>query len=169
MLAGTGYKLGATSRGHRQLIDLPGELRRLRAELLSKLDHPYGCLVAAAAAWSTIATSGQPNNVQEPTVWAFYSALSEQRFDEGATSSTALPPGRILRLSRSKAGLAATETIEVGRQPGPTPTEVLIDLRSHGRQPVAAPYPRFRGTWTLIWSGEQQRWLLDRARIEQVS
>jgi hypothetical protein len=115
-----------------------------------------------------LATEVQPNDVQEPTVWSFYEALSEKRYDDAyAFFSPAFKASN--PFERWRAGYASTQSIEVETQPGTVPTEVLIDLKATDRQPGGGTVTRrFRGAWSLVWSGEQKRWLLDRAKIEQV-
>jgi hypothetical protein len=166
VLARTGYKLSATVEGT-QLITYQANYVGFEPNCCpSSITRTVASLRGDSLV--TIATSVEPNDVQEPTVWAFYQALSERRYEDAYAFYS--PAARAnTPFERWKAGFAATETIEVETQPGPTPTEVLIDLRSTDRQPGGGTVThRFRGSWTLIWSGEQQRWLLDRARIEQV-
>ena len=68
------------------------------------------------------------------------------------------------------AQIPSTQGIEVDTKAGATPSEVLIDLKSTDRQPGGGTVThRFRGAWTVIWDAGQKRWLLDKARIEQVS
>jgi hypothetical protein len=113
-------------------------------------------------------TEIQPNDVQEPTVWAFYRALSEKRYEDAydffSPAYKANNP-----FDRWRAGYASTQSIEVDTNAGATPSEVLIDLKSTDRQPGGGTVTRrFKGSWTVIWSADQKRWLLDKARIEQV-
>jgi hypothetical protein len=114
----------------------------------------------------TLATEIVPNDVQEPTVWSFYQALSEQRYDDAyaffSPAQKASNP-----FDRWKAGYATTQSIQVETSPGETPNEVTIALTAVDTRPGGGTVTRrFRGAWTLIWSGEQKRWLLDKARIE---
>jgi hypothetical protein len=117
----------------------------------------------------TIATETEPFPVQEPTVWAFYQALSEKRYEDAyGFLSPAFQANN--PFDRWKAGYATTQNIEVDTKTGATPSEVLIDLTSTDLQPGGGTIShRFRGTWTVIWSVDEKRWLLDNARIEQVS
>jgi hypothetical protein len=113
----------------------------------------------------TLTTETGPNDVQEPTVWSFYAALGDKRFDEAyeflSPAQKASNP-----FDRWKAGYANTQSIEVETSPGATPNEVQIKLTSVDSRPGGgAVTQRFTGTWTLIWSAEQKRWLLDKASI----
>jgi hypothetical protein len=113
-----------------------------------------------------VTTEIVPNDVQESTVWAFYRALSERQYDDAyAFYSPAFKANQ--PFDRWKAGYATTQSIEVETSPGPTQNEVQIELTSVDARPGGGTVTRkFRGTWTLIWSAEQRRWLLDKARIE---
>ncbi|MGE3909927.1 MAG: hypothetical protein AB7K36_11270 [Chloroflexota bacterium] len=114
----------------------------------------------------TISSEVEPYDVQEPTVWAFYSALQDKRYEDAyAFYSPAFQASN--PFNQWKAGYASTQSIEVQTSPGATPTEVLIELTATDRQPNGINVTRrFRGAWTLIWSADQKRWLLDHARIE---
>lgn len=113
----------------------------------------------------TLTTETTPNDVQEPTVWSFYAAVGDRRYDEAyeflSPAQQASNP-----FDRWKAGYANTQSIEVETAPGSTPNEVRIVLTSVDSRPGGGTVTqRFAGTWTLIWSAEQKRWLLDKPSI----
>lgn len=113
-----------------------------------------------------IASETFPNDVQEPTVWAFYQALSEKRYADAydflSPSFQASNP-----FDRWKAGYATTQSIEVETAQGVTPNEVAIVLTAvDARQGGGTVTRKFKGAWTLEWSADKKRWLLDKARIE---
>jgi hypothetical protein len=116
----------------------------------------------------TIAKETEPNDVQEPTVWSFYRALSDREYEEAyaflSPTFKASNP-----FDRWKSGYASTRSIEVETSPGPTPNVVLIELTAVDARPGGGTVTqKFRGSWTVVWSGEQKRWLLDRAQISPV-
>jgi hypothetical protein len=114
----------------------------------------------------TLATETEPNDVQEPTVWSYYQAVAEKRYEDAygfhSPKYQAANP-----FSQWKAGFANTQSVEVETSPGRTPSEVLIQLTAVDSRPGGGTVTqRFKGSWTLIWSGEQKRWLLDKASIQ---
>lgn len=108
----------------------------------------------------------EPNDVQEVTVWAFYQAVVEKRYEDAyAFYSPGFQANTPFQAWR--AGYAQTRSIDVDTSPGATPTEVRVALTVTDNQPGGGTVTRrFRGTWTLVWSAEQRRWLLDRAQIQ---
>ena len=112
-----------------------------------------------------IASETFPNDVQEPTVWAFYSALNAHEYEDAyAFYSPAFQAAN--PFERWKAGYATTQSIDVQTSPGSSPTEVLIVLTATDTRPGGGTVThRFRGAWTLVWSADQKRWLLDKASI----
>ena len=68
----------------------------------------------------TLATETEPNDVQEPTVWSFYQAISERRYEDAyeffSPAFKAANP-----FDRWKDGYATTQSIEVETAPGATP------------------------------------------------
>jgi hypothetical protein len=160
----TGYKMSFTVEGQRLAIYRPNYVGfepnccpSSTTRTLTRLDGDR--LVV-------IATETEPNDVQEVTVWAFYAALQDGRFEEAYDFYT--PAFKAANpFDRWKAGYATTQSIEVETSPGATPAEVRILLTATDSTPGGGSVTRrFRGTWSLVWSAEQKRWLLDRARIE---
>jgi hypothetical protein len=165
VLARTGYKLNATIDG-KQLVTTQAEYVGFEPNCCpSAITRTV--MVLQGDRLVTLTAETQPNDVQEPTVWAFYEALDDKRFEDAYDFfSPAFKANNAFGPWRD--GYASTQNIEVETQPGPTPTEVLIDLRATDRQPGGGTVTRrFRGSWTLVWSAEKKRWLLDRARFEQ--
>lgn len=117
----------------------------------------------ALVAW---ATEVEPNDVQEITVAAFYRALADRQYEE-AYSFLSPAYQASNPFETWKAGFATTQSVQVETATGTSPSEVLIELTAVDRRPGGGTVTqRFRGAWTLVWSGEQTRWLLDRARIQ---
>lgn len=166
-LVQTGYKIGAVIQGSRLVIHEPSYVGFEANCCPSSTTRTVASFTGDRLI--SIATEVEPNDVQEPTVWAYYQALAERRFgDAYGFHSQAYKASN--PFDRWQAGFANTQSIEVETRPGEVPSEVTIDLRSTDRQAGGGTVThRFRGSWTLVWSGEQKRWLLDRARIEQVS
>lgn len=163
----TGYKLGTQIEGGHLVISEPNYIGFEANCCPSSITRTTNTLSGDHLV--TLTTETVPNAVQEPTVWAFYVALSEKRYEDAydffSPAFKANNP-----FDRWRAGYATTQSIEVDTKAGPTPSEVLIDLKSTDRQPGGGTVThRFRGSWTVIWSADQKRWLLDKARIEQVS
>ncbi|MCC7368970.1 MAG: hypothetical protein IT306_11135 [Chloroflexi bacterium] len=162
----TGYKLGFTIEGRRLVIQRP-----------NYVGFEPNCCPSSTTSTTTVlegerlvvvATETTPNDVQEATVWAFYNALDAGQYEEAyafySPSFQSANP-----FDRWKAGYATTQHIEVQTSPGAAPTEVLIVLTATDARPGGGSVTRrFRGAWTLVWSGDQKRWLLDRARIEAI-
>jgi hypothetical protein len=114
----------------------------------------------------TLATETEPNDVQEPTVWSSYQALSERRYEDAygfySPAFQAANP-----YNQWRAGYATTQSIAVETSAGATPNEVLIQLTATDTQPGGGTVTRrFTGAWTLVWSAEHKRWLLDSATIQ---
>jgi len=114
----------------------------------------------------TLTTETEPNDVQEPTVWSFYQAISEKRYDDAygfySPGFQAANP-----FAQWKAGYANTQSLDVETSAGRTPSEVLVQLTATDSRPGGGTVTRrYKGSWTLIWSGEQKRWLLDKASIQ---
>lgn len=163
-LVETGYKLGFTIEGRRLVLHRPNYIGF----------EPNCCPSSTTSATTVlegnrlvvVSTETQPNDVQEATVWAFYNALQDRRYEDAygfytPTFQAANP------FDRWKAGYATTQSLDVQTSPGAVPTEVLIELTATDSTPGGGTVTRrFRGAWTLVWSGDQKRWLLDRARIE---
>lgn len=167
-LAETGYKLSFT-------IEERQEGRQLAIYRPNYVGFEPNCCPSSTTRTLTrlegdrlvvVATETEPNDVQEVTVWAFYAALQDGRFEEAYDFYT--PAFKAANpFDRWKAGYATTQSIEVETSPGATPAEVRILLTATDSTPGGGSVTRrFRGSWTLVWSAEQKRWLLDRARIE---
>ena len=163
VLVETGYKLGFTIEGRQLMIFRP-----------NYIGFEPNCCPSSTTRTATVlegdrltvvSTETEPNDVQEATVWAFYSALQDRRYEDAYGFYT--PAFQAANpFERWKAGYATTQSLEVQTSPGAVPTEVLIELTATDSTPGGGTVTRrFRGTWTLVWSGEQKRWLLDRARI----
>jgi hypothetical protein len=160
----TGYKLGFTIDGRRLVIHRPNYVGFEPNCCPSSTTHMTTVLEGDRLA--VIATETDPNDVQEPTVWAFYSALQDRRYEDAYAFYT--PAFQAANpFDRWKAGYASTQNLDVQTSPGAIPTEVLIELTATDSRPGGGTVTRrFRGAWTLIWSADQKRWLLDKARIE---
>jgi hypothetical protein len=164
VLARSGYKLGVTIEGNRAVISEP-----------NYVGFEPNCCPSSITRTSTtlqgdqlvpVTTEVEPNDVQEPTVWAFYQAIAERRYEDAydfySPAFQAANP-----FAQWKAGYASTQRIEVETSAGRTPSEVQILLTTTDTRPGGETVTRkFKGTWTLIWSGERQRWLLDKASIQ---
>jgi hypothetical protein len=166
VLAETGYKLGVEIDG-RNLVIVQPEYVGFEANCCPSA-ITRAVTVLEGNRLVTIATETEPNDVQEPTVWSFYRAISERQYEDAyaflSPTFKASNP-----FERWKAGFASTRSIEVETSPGPTPNVVQIELTAVDARPGGGTVTqKFRGSWTLVWSGEQKRWLLDRARIEAV-
>ena len=166
VLVETGYKLGFTIDGRRLIITRP-----------NYIGFEPNCCPSSTTSTTTVlegdqlvvvATETEPNDVQEATVWAFYSALQDRRYEEAYAFYT--PAFQAANpFDRWKAGYATTQSLDVQTSPGAIPTEVLIELAATDTRPGGGTVTRkFRGSWTLVWSSDQKRWLLDHARIEAV-
>ena len=115
----------------------------------------------------TLLSEVEPNDAQELTVSAFYAAVSNRQYDVAYEFYSPAFQARN-PFDQWKAGYANTQSIEVETSPGATPGEVQILLTAVDRRPGGGTVTqRFKGTWTLVWSAEQMRWLLDRASIQQ--
>jgi hypothetical protein len=163
VLAGTGYKMGFSAEGNRLVITEPYYVGFEANCCPSAIVRTSNTLQGGKLVALTSETS--PNDVQEPTVWSFYAALGDKRFDEAyqflSPAQQASNP-----FDRWKAGYADTQSIEVETAPGATPNEVQIKLTSVDSKPGGGTVTRrFTGTWTLIWNADQKRWLLDKASI----
>lgn len=113
----------------------------------------------------TVTSETTPNEAQEVTVWGFYSALSDKRF---ADAYAFLSPAYQQQnpFEPWKDGYATTQSIQVDTAAGAAPNEVQVELTATDRRPGGGTLTRrFRGTWTVIWSAEQKRWLLDSPSI----
>ena len=164
VLARSGYKLGVTIEGNRAVISEP-----------NYVGFEPNCCPSSITRTSTmlqgdqlvpVTTEVEPNDVQEPTVWAFYQAITERRYEDAYDFySPAFQEAN--PFAQWKAGYANTQRIEVETSAGRTPSEVQILLTATDTRPGGGTVTRqFKGTWTLIWSGERQRWLLDKASIQ---
>jgi hypothetical protein len=160
----TGYKMGVAMEGSRLAITEPYyvgfEANCCPSAIVKTLNVLKGDDLVI------VTTETSPNDVQEPTVWSFYAALSEKRFEDAyaffSPSFKASNP-----FDRWKAGYANTQSIEVETSEGATPNEVRIALTSvDAKAGGGTVTQRFTGTWTLVWSAEQKRWLLDKASIQ---
>jgi hypothetical protein len=164
VLARSGYKIGVTIEGNRVGISEP-----------NYVGFEPNCCPSAVTRTSTtlqgdqlvpVTTEVEPNDVQDVTVWAFYQAVTERRYEDAYDFySPAFQSSN--PFAQWKAGYANTQSIEVETSAGRTPSEVQIMLTSTDTRPGGGTVTRtFKGTWTLIWSGERQRWLLDKASIQ---
>jgi hypothetical protein len=167
VLVGTGYKLGFSAEGNKLAIVQPYyvgfEANCCPSAIVRTLNVLQGDQLVA------LTTETSPNDVQEPTVWSFYAAIGDHRYEEAyAFYSPALQAAN--PFDRWKAGYANTQSIEVETSPGATPNEVGVVLTSVDTRPGGGTVTqRFTGTWTLIWSPDQKRWLLDKASIQPSS
>jgi len=159
----TGYKMGFSMEGNRLAIVEPYyvgfEANCCPSAIVKTLNVLKGNDLII------VTTETSPNDVQEPTVWSFYQAISEKRFEDAyAFYSPAFQAAN--PFERWKAGYANTQSIEVETSPGATPNDVQIKLTSVDARPGGGTATqRFKGTWTLVWSADQKRWLLDKASI----
>lgn len=162
-LVGSGYKMGLKVERNRLAIVQPYyvgfEANCCPSALVRTLNTLQNNRLV------TLTTETLPNDVQEPTVWSFYAAVGDRRYEEAyaflSPAQQASNP-----FDRWKAGYANTQSIEVETSPGATPNEVQIRLTSVDSRPGGGTVTqRFTGTWTLIWSAEQKRWLLDTPNI----
>ena len=163
-LVRTGYKIGVTLDGNKVVVSEPNYIGFEANCCPSSITRTLNVLDGDRLV--TISTETEPNDVQEPTVWSFYLAISERRYDEAyqfySPAFQAANP-----FSQWKAGYASTQSIEVETAPGRTPNEVQIQLTSVDSRPGGGTITRrFKGTWTLLWSAEKKRWLLDKASIQ---
>ena len=164
VLVRSGYKLSVTIEGNKVVIHEPNYIGFEANCCPSSISRTLNALEGDRLV--TLATEIEPNDVQEPTVWSFYRALSDRRFEDAygffSPDQKARNP-----FDRWKAGYANTESIGVETSAGRTPNEVLIQLTATDTRPGGGIITRrFTGSWTLIWSPEQQRWLLDKAAIQ---
>ena len=165
VLARSGYKLGMEIEGGRLVLYEP-----------SYVGFEPNCCPSA----STIATfrlvgdrlerqtfQVEPNDAQEVTVSGFYAALSGGDFAEAYEFySPALKAAN--PFDRWREGYRDTLKLELETSPGPTPNVVAIDLRATDRAPGGGTVTRrFTGTWTVVWSPDARRWLLDKAQIAE--
>lgn len=163
-LVRTGYKLGISIEGTRLVIHEPyyvGFEPNCCPSALTRMVHALD-----GDQLVMLSSEIEPNDVQEPTVWAFYRAISEGRYEEAyefySPAFQAANP-----FTQWKAGYANTRSIEVDTAAGRTPAEVLVELTATDSRPGGGTITRkFKGSWTLIWSAEKKRWLLDRASIQ---
>lgn len=115
-----------------------------------------------------VAERVSPNPVQDLTVSAFYGALNNRAFDEAYAFLS--PAFRAANpFERWAAGYATTESVTVEyAERGPTKDEVTVRFRAVDRTATDGRVTRrFAGTWSLIWSPDERRWLLDRASIAE--
>ena len=164
MLVRTGYKLGVVVEGNKLVIHEPNYVGFEANCCPSSISHTTNVLDGDRLV--PVATEIEPNDVQEPTVWHFYLALTEKRYQDAyefysPTYQAANP------FDQWRAGFANTQSIEVETSPGRTPSEVLVQLTAVDSRPGGGTITRrFKGTWSLIWSAEKRRWLLDKASIQ---
>jgi hypothetical protein len=164
VLVRAGYKMSVVIDGGRVVIHEPNYVGFEANCCPSSLTRTLNALEGDRLV--TLATEVEPNDVQEPTVWSFYRALSDRRYEDAYAF---LSPEQQARnpFAQWRAGYANTESIEVETRPGRTPSEVLIELTGTDRRPGGGTVRwRYTGSWTLIWSDEQRRWLLDKATIQ---
>ena len=107
----------------------------------------------------------EPNEAQEVTVVGFYDALSRGDFDAAyefySPALKAATP-----FEQWRAGYHDTLELQVETSAGAGPDDVAIDLTATDRAPGGGTVTRrFTGTWTLVWSPAERRWLLDTAQI----
>jgi hypothetical protein len=164
VLVQSGYKMGVSIDGDKLVIYQPNYVGFEANCCPSSTSRTLNVLEGDRLV--TLATEVEPNDVQEPTVWSFYQAISEQRYEDAyGFYSPAFQSAN--PFSQWKAGYVNTQRIEVETSTGRTPSEVLIQLTAVDRRPGGGTViQRFRGSWTLIWSAEQRRWLLDKASIQ---
>jgi len=163
VLARGGYKLDVRLEGGRLVVYEP-----------SYVGFEPNCCPSA----STIATfrlvgdrlerlsyEVEPNDAQEVTVSGFYRALSAQDFESAyafySPAQKAANP-----YDRWREGHRDTLRIEVETSPSSAPERIEIVLTATDRAPNGGTVTkRFAGTWTLVWSADERRWLLDTANI----
>ncbi|MCC6174535.1 MAG: hypothetical protein IT305_04450 [Chloroflexi bacterium] len=164
VLIRTGYKIGAEIENGRLVIYAPHYVGFEPNCCPSASERMVTALVGDDLV--VLEDTVEPNDVQRLTVEAFYRALSDGRYDEAyAFYSPALQAKN--PFERWKAGYATTQAIDVTTTPGAIPTEVKVVLAATDSTPGGGTVTnRFRGTWTLVWSVPDRRWLLDRAQIE---
>lgn len=165
VLARSGYKLGMKIEGGRLVLYEP-----------SYVGFEPNCCPSA----STVATyrlvgdrleqqtfEVEPNEAQEVTVYGFYDALGRGDFEAAyefysPTLKAANP------FEPWRAGYRDTLKLEVDTRSGATPNQVTIDLTATDRAPGGGTVTkRFTGTWTVVWSPADRRWLLDKAQIAE--
>jgi hypothetical protein len=111
----------------------------------------------------------EPNEAQEVTVSGFYAALGGGDF-EAAYDFYSPALKRANPFEQWRAGYRDTLALEVDTRPGAAPNQVGIDLTATDRAPGGGTVVRrFTGTWTVVWSPDQRRWLLDSAEIAERS
>ena len=165
ILGRDGYKLGMRIEGGRLILSEP-----------SYVGFEPNCCPSA----STIATfrlvgdrlerqtfEVEPNDAQEVTVYGFYAALSDGNLaDAYEFYSPALKAAN--PFDRWREGYRDTLRLEVDTRSGPAPNVVAVDLSATDRVPGGGTVTRrFTGTWTVIWSPEARRWLLEKAQIAE--
>jgi len=116
-----------------------------------------------------LSTEIRPRNNQPDTVEEYYYKLSQRKYEDAygflSPSFQANNPFESWR-----AGYANTEKLMARTGRGATPTEVGVALTSTERQSDGSLVTHeYRGTWSVIWSDAKTQWLLDDAKIEQVS
>ena len=163
-LVRSGYKLDITIDGDKVAIDEPNYVGFEANCCPSSTTRTLNVLEGDRLV--TLATETEPNDVQEPTVWAYYMTLADRRYEDAyqflSPAYQAANP-----FGPWKAGFAETERVEVETSAGRTPSEVAIQVTATDRRPGGGTITqRFRGTWILIWSAEKKRWLLDTASIQ---
>ena len=80
VLAWTGYKLGVAVEGNKLVIHEPNYVGFEANCCPSSTTRTLNALEGDRLV--TLATETEPNDVQEPTVWSFYMALGEQRYED---------------------------------------------------------------------------------------
>ena len=164
VLAWTGYKVGVAVEGSRLVIHEPNYVGFEANCCPSSTTRTLNVLEGDRLV--TLATEIEPNDVQEPTVWGYYMALADGRYEDAyefhSPAFQAANP-----FGPWRAGFANTQSIEVETSAGRTPSEVLVQLTATDARPGGGTITRrFTGAWTLIWSAEKKRWLLDTASIQ---
>lgn len=164
VLARSGYKLSVAIEGTTVVIHEPNYVGFEANCCPSSISRTLNALEGDRLV--TLATETEPNDVQEPTVWSFYQALSERRYEDAygfySPAFQAANP-----YNQWRAGYATTQSIAVETSAGATPNEVLIQLTATDTRPGGGTVTRrFTGAWTLVWSAEHKRWLLDSATIQ---
>ena len=160
----TGYKLGVSVEGNKAVIHEPYYVGFEPNCCPSAITRTLNALEGDRLV--TLSTEVEPNDVQEPTVWNYYLALGDRRYEEAYEFHSAAYQANN-PFNQWKAGFANTQRIEVETSPGPTPSDVLVQLTATDTRPGGGTVTRrFKGTWTLIWSPEKKRWLLVKASIQ---
>ena len=111
----------------------------------------------------------EPNEeAREVTVYGFYAAISDGDLEAAyAFYSPALKAAN--PFEEWRAGYRDTLRIEVDTGLGSRPDEVAVDLTATDRAPGGGTITRrFTGTWAVVWSPADRRWLLDKAQIAAV-